>query len=60
MSGSYKLRTNQPTVDYRKGETPTGKKESVPNSLGQSSHLTSQGTPVLPIRGHIKKHPAAQ
>lgn len=51
--------TNQKLIDYRKGETPTGKKQSVGNPLGETTHSSGIGAPAVPIRGH-KRHPACR
>ena len=51
--------TKEPRVDYRHGETPTGKSQSVGNPLGECTHSSGMGAPCVPIRGH-KKHPAAR
>jgi len=51
--------TKEPTVDYRKGETPPAKSQSVGNPLGNSTHSNGAGSSPVPIRGH-KRHPACR
>ena len=62
-------RTDQPTVDYRKGETPTGKGVSTggegPAGKLMRAHSVpfahpSLGAAPVSVRGHFKKHPAAK